>query len=145
MLYHWATRDLWEPRLVNKQFSRGVGHHQPSKPLMAYDNRWQVSGGFQCANRLRQFWRTEEWERGKMRKLKSNKQGLVKDVQGCKVLHTLRCTRSIVLISFTWNILSALSLNIESTGESTGVCLVNLLSNWLTSSSPVCEQEQQKN
>lgn len=58
---------------ANKQFSWGVGHHHPSKPLMAYDDRWQVSGGCQCANRLRQFWRMEERERGKMRKLKSNK------------------------------------------------------------------------
>ena len=56
-----------------KQFSRGVRHHQPSKPLMAYDDWWRVSVGLQCAIRLRQFWRTEEWERGKMRKLKSNK------------------------------------------------------------------------
>jgi hypothetical protein len=31
----------------------------------------------------------------------------------------------------------ALSLNILSSGESTGVCLVNLISNWLTSSSPL--------
>ena len=56
-----------------KQFSGGVRHHQPSKPLMAYDDWWRVSGGSQCAIRLRQFWRIEEWERGKMRKLKSNK------------------------------------------------------------------------
>ena len=135
-----------------KQFSGGVKHHQPSKPLMAYDNWWQVSVGFQDANRLWQFWRTEEWRWGKVTKLKSNKVlwkmfkecGVYKQ-KGCKVLHTLCCTRSTVLISFTWNILSALSLNIESTGESTGVCLVNLLSNWLTSSSPVCVQEQQQN
>lgn len=135
-----------------KQFSGGVRHHQPSKPLMAYDDWWRVSVGLQCANRLQQFWRTEKWERGKMRKLKSNKVlwkmfkecGVYKQ-KGCKVLHTLHCTRSTALISFTWNILSALSLNIESTGESTGVCLVNLLSNWLTSSSPVCVQEQQQN
>lgn len=44
-------------------------------------------------------------------------------------------------IFHTWNILSALSLNIESTGESIGVCLVNLLSNWLTSSSPICNSQ----
>ena len=115
---------------------------------MAYDGRWQVSVGLQCANRLKQFRRTEESERGKMRKLKGNKVlwKMLKLLQkGCKVLHTLCCTRSTALISFTWNILSALSLNIESTGESTGVCLVNLLSNWLTSSSPVCVQEQQQN
>ena len=56
-----------------KQFSGGVRHHQPSKPLMAYDDWWRVSVGLQCANRLQQFWRTENWERGKMRKLKSNK------------------------------------------------------------------------
>ena len=88
-----------------KQFSGGVRHHQPSKPLMAYDDWWRVSGGFQCAIRLRQFWRMEEWERGKMRKLKSNKVlwkkfkecGLYKQ-KGCKVLHTLCCTRSTALI-----------------------------------------------
>ena len=79
-----------------KQFSGGVRHHQPSKPLMAYDDWWWVSVGLQCPKR----------ERGKMRKLKSNKVlwkkfkecGVYKQ-KGCKVLHTLCCTRSTALIS----------------------------------------------
>lgn len=42
-----------------------------------------------------------------------------------------------VLGGLTWNMRLALSLSVDSSGESIGVCSVNRVSNWETSSSPV--------
>ena len=47
-------------------------------------------------------------------------------------------THEVALVD-TWKLRSALSLSLPSTGESTGTCSVNLVSNWLTSSSPCFE------
>ena len=43
-----------------KQFSGGVRHHQPSKPLMAYDDWWRVSVRLQCPNREREDEKVEK-------------------------------------------------------------------------------------
>ena len=43
-----------------KQFSGGVRHHQPSKPLMAYDDWWWVSVGLQCPKREREDEKVEK-------------------------------------------------------------------------------------
>lgn len=42
------------------------------------------------------------------------------------------------VIPLTWKIKLTLSLSVASSGESIGICLVNLVSNWDTSSSLFC-------
>lgn len=55
--------------------------------------------------------------------------------------------QSLAIVSplLTWKIKLALSLSVVSSGESTGICFVNLMSNWETSSSLRCWGQNQWN